>query len=681
MIQPLEKMISDEIKKLVPVLGKENAERLNRAYLLGDKKTRERIFEMVDTAKAAVFSNKELAYSVLMEPPPQDMADQGDLKLGNVLYGNKTMYPFSIQKDDLLTHVAVFGSSGYGKTNISYCMVEQLSKRGVPVIIFDFSKRNYKDLLSTDLKDRIEIFTVGRGVSPLKFNPLIPPEGVLESQWMKEFATVFDHAYWLLGGGRHVILKAFDSVLQKKGKPRLSDLKEWLNEYGSTQLPVREKNWLATATRPLDSLCFRELGEVFECDEGIRPSEFFKPGKITILELDALDTNDKTFFIEITLQWIRDWLLIQGEREKLVGAIVLEEAHHVLNREKARKLGSETVMDLVFREVRELGLGVIYCDQHPSLVSYPAMGNTSTHIYMNLGLDTKHSSDIQDASAMLGLRYEDESNYLRKVPVGQGFVMRRGFAFNDPFLVKFNKYPIVKGTVTDQDIREFMSGKIRTFESETMSETPQNQDIVQEEVKEEQIPLEDLNTSDWKIIKTIGHGMGTFASQIYKNIGISGSTFNKRVERLIDIGLVGVCEAKIRKNRLKYHFLTDQGEKAFSQKYMEREIRTGMNIDNILEMLSLGGWQCHMEDHVLVCTNKDKQRFEVYLQNEHSRKNMIKSIQTNRTYLCASDGIRNLLIEKCAELSSRNQRPITIFVSTIDEFEKQGRFDNIEFGA
>ena len=60
---------------------------------------------------------------------------------------------------------------------------------------------------------------------------------------------------------------------------------------------------------------------------------------------------------------------------------------------------------------------------------------------------------------------------------------------------------------------------------------------------------------------------------------------------------------------------------------------------------------------------------------------MLKSIKTDRTYLCASDGIRNLLIEKCAELSSRNGRPITIFVSTIEDFEKQGRFDSIEFGV
>ena len=60
-----EKLISEEINKLVPVFGKENAARINRAFLLGDEKTRERISELVDVMKAAVFNDKSLSGSVL----------------------------------------------------------------------------------------------------------------------------------------------------------------------------------------------------------------------------------------------------------------------------------------------------------------------------------------------------------------------------------------------------------------------------------------------------------------------------------------------------------------------------------------------------------------------------------------------------------------------------------------
>ena len=70
-IQFEEKLITEEIKKLMPVLGKETAERLGKAYLLGDEDTRKRIFEMVDVIKAAVLTDKELRDTVLIEPPPK----------------------------------------------------------------------------------------------------------------------------------------------------------------------------------------------------------------------------------------------------------------------------------------------------------------------------------------------------------------------------------------------------------------------------------------------------------------------------------------------------------------------------------------------------------------------------------------------------------------------------------
>lgn len=351
MIQTNEQLITDEIKKLIPVLGRENAAALSRAYLLGDEEIRKRIFEVVDAAKAAVFSSEEMSGSVLIEPPDRHIFSRGDFKVGTTLYGKKKLYPMRMKKESLLRHMAIFGSSGYGKTNLSYNLIRELSDKEIPVLVFDFSKRNYKDLLATSLRDRIQIFTVGKNTAPFKFNPLKPPPGVLVSQWIKEFAQIFDHAYWLLGGGRHVILKALDNIVEENEEPRLTDIKEWLSEYGGSNLAVRERNWLATAERPLESLCFKELGEVFDCDTGVLPSDFFQRGKITILELECLDTNDKGFFIEILLQWIRDWLIEIGSKEKLKGVIILEEAHHVLNREKAKKMGSETVVDLIFREV------------------------------------------------------------------------------------------------------------------------------------------------------------------------------------------------------------------------------------------------------------------------------------------------------------------------------------------
>jgi DNA-binding HxlR family transcriptional regulator len=667
MIERNEKMISHEIRKLVPIFGKENADRLNRAYLVGDEEVRKRIFELVDTTRAAVMSNEDLKGAVLTEPPPKDAFIKGELTLGHIIYGRKRMAPMRLSKDSLLMHMGIFGSSGYGKTNISYNLIETLSDQGLPVIVFDFSKRNYKDLISTRLKDRIDIYTIGRDVSPFRFNPLTPPPGVLTSQWIKEFSEIFDHAYWLLGGGRHVILKGLSVVFDGVTHPRLIDLKGQLYEHGNSNLPVRERNWLATAERPLESLCFKELGEVFDVDEGILPSDFFRPGRITILELDSLDTNDKSFFIEITLQWIRDWLLMQGEREKLRGVIILEEAHHILNREKARRLGSETVIDLIFREVRELGLGMVYLDQHPSMVSYPALGNTSNQIYLNLGLDTMHSSDVQDATNMLGIDYDDQGVHMRRLPVGNGFMICRASSFTHPFTIAFEKFDLEKGKVNDDDIRNLMKGRIPKKLLETVKE--------EEELN---IPVNDISNDGWDIMRTIGEGKGVFASQIYKEINISGSSFKERVQRLISQGLVGMREAKISRNKMNYYYLTELGEKYFEARYGLSEKKHDLNIGKAKRMFENVGWAVKAEDS-LIKLSKGSTQLEIVIEDCEDRNMLAASAKgRSRYFICADEVVKNLLLQHAAICASPKSGK-AIFVTTLKGFEENGRFERIDF--
>lgn len=667
MIERNEKMISHEIKKLVPVFGKENAERLNRAYLIGDEEVRKRIFELVDTTRAAVMTNKDMKGAILMEPPPQEAFSDGELTLGSVIYGRKRLFPMRISKDSLLMHMGIFGSSGYGKTNISYNLIETLSDEGVPVIVFDFSKRNYKDLISTRLKDRIDLYTVGRDVSPFRFNPLVPPPGVLTSQWIKEFSEIFDHAYWLLGGGRHIILKALSVIYDEITQPRLIDIKNQLREHGTGSLPVRERNWLATAERPLESLCFKELGDVFNIDQGIIPSDFFKPGRITILELDSLDTNDKTFFIEIILQWIRDWMLMHGEREKLRGVVILEEAHHILNREKAKRLGSETVIDLIFREVRELGLGMVYLDQHPSMVSYPALGNTSIQIYMNLGLDTMHSSDVQDATSMLGIDYDDQGVFLRRIPIGQGFMLCRNSSFREPFTIDFDKFNLKKGTVSDDDIRKLMKGRVP-------------QEILQEMQEEEalNVPVNEIHSDGWDIMRTIGEGKGVFASQIYKEINISGSTFKERVERLIQQGLVGMRQAKIARNKMKYYYLTELGEKYFEARYGVSEKAHSISIEKARRMFENVGWVAKPGENSLKLT-KGSTQLEISIVDTEDREKLSLSAKgRGRYFMCANDIVKSLLLQQAAAVASPKSGK-SVFVTTIKSFEESGRFERIDF--
>ncbi len=667
-----ERLISDEIKRLAPVLGSDKVEKLNKAYLLGDEVVRKRIFELIDIIKAGISTDKELSKSLLIEPPEREDADCGEIHIGSVLYGKKRLYPFTLDRESLLTHIGIFGSSGYGKTNLAYNLIRQFSDCGIPVLVMDFSKRNYRDLLSTGLKEKIKIYTVGRNVSPFRFNPLRPPEGIQLSQWMKEFSAIFDHSYWLLGGGRHIIMRTMDDAYAENPNPRLSDLKKHLMEYGKAGIGSRERNWISTAGRPLESLCFKEVGEIFECDEGSRPSEFFEEGRITIMELDGLSDNDKNFFIEIALQWLRDWLLVSGKREKLRGVIILEEAHHVLNREKANRLGSETVIDLVFREIRELGMGIVYIDQHPSMVSYPAIGNTSTQIYMNLGLDTKHSSDIHDASNTLGLDYREQGNYLRRLPVGHGFVLCRMGNFKGPFLTGFELFPIKKGMVSDMDVARHMGLEYRPVESPVGARPGPAS-----------LPLDEIDDNGWKVIRTIGEGRGAFTSEIYKRISMSGSVFNRTMERLISLGLAGGVKAKAGKNRMFYYHLTDLGEAVYGKMFGKPKGSGKIDLDSLKEFVELAGWEWREEkgeDGSMVEMGNGKTSMRINIEERPERERIRGDLAKSRYFLCATNEIRNMVLQEAARYSRRDPSGYILFVSLAKRFQDRGKFERIEFG-
>ncbi len=684
----MEEDITKEIQRLIPFLGKEKAARLETAYFLGDEEYRKRIIEVIDGIRATIFSDEKLNESALIEPPSKEIASKGDFELGTILYGKKELYPLLLNEKDLLTHIGIFGSSGSGKTNIVHFLVKSLAKREIPILIFDFSKRNYRDLLVTELKERITVYTVGRDVVPFRFNPLASPEGVQVSQWIKEFAEVFDHAYWLLGGGRHIILKALDELYKKLEPeiPRIKDIKEWVERYACCELSPRERNWVATAKRPLESLCLRENGEIFDCEKGILPSSFFEKGKITILELDSLSNDDKTFFIEIILQWIRDWLIVSNKREKLVGVIILEEAHHVLNREKTKKFGIEAVTDLIFREIRELGIGMIYVDQHPSLVSYPALGNTSTHIYMNLGLDTKYSSDVQDAANMLGLREEKDVDYLRRLPTGHAFIFVRKSEFPNPFLIKFPLVLIERGIINDEILKKEIEEKVLKFKEERERKDFEIAIKLEKESIEKKILK--ITYNEWRILETLANFEGSYTSEIYKKLKMSCRVFNEIAEKLIELGFLGSRRAKVYKQNAIFYFLTHEGELALilrNNKLPEHEKKELSEEElNFLEnVFTLNGYKIVGKNQEKIEIEKDGIKFVVELVTEGIPGKIYEKIKNSKKelyFICSSEKIKSCVIQQAAKYSFEHKGiDLTLYIASVEELKTNKSWKKIEF--
>lgn len=438
-------------RKLRPVIG-HKVDKIWLAYLIEDDKGKEEIEEYLKLLSASVISERLEKDEIFLFPPSKEKAI-GSYYIGDVLYNKKCLYPFALRETEWIQHLGIFGRSGAGKTNLGFSIVAELVKKNKPFIIFDW-KRNYRDLTAlSEFKDLI-VFTVGRNIAPLRFNPLIPPQGTAPRTWLKKIIEVIAHSYFLGEGVMYLLQKAINSVYRKFGVydnnvtnyPTFRDVLRWFDKYHAKG---REANWLSSTLRAISTICFGEMNRL--TNTGNQQIEQLLKKKV-ILELDALTQSDKIFFIEALLLWIHHYRLREKERESFKHAVIIEEAHHILSSEKASLTGGESIMETTFREIREFGESLVILDQHPCQISLPALGNTYTTVVMNL----KHKKDVNAIASCMMLD-SNEKEYPGNLEVGEAIVRLQGRIMK-PFLVKIPEFEVKKGIVTDEIIKEKMIG-------------------------------------------------------------------------------------------------------------------------------------------------------------------------------------------------------------------------------
>lgn len=439
--------IDDLFARLRPLMG-EKLERIRLAYLAEDADGKREIETMLRLTYAKQTRERINEGQILLPPPDAETA-KGEFVLGDVVYNDRRLYPFGLRRGELIQHTAIFGRSGSGKTNTVFQMIGELLKADIPWLIFDW-KRNYRDLLSlTD--NEILVYTVGRSVAPIQFNPLIPPPGVEPQVHLKLLVNIIAKAYFCGDGVISLLQQAIDAVYAKSGVytgnaqrfPVMQDVLDWLEKFPAKG---RAANWMASTLRAVRSMCFGQMGRVVNCDQQLPLADLL--AKNVVLELDALEGAEKAFFIDAFLLAIHHYRMGESERERLKHCIILEEAHHVLRAHD----GAETVTDVILREIRELNTGIILIDQHPSLIALTALGNTYTTVTQNL----KTRADL-NAAASYTLLKREEMPMLGELRVGQAIVKLQDRHVR-PFLVQIPLIPVRKGTVTDTAIREKMRG-------------------------------------------------------------------------------------------------------------------------------------------------------------------------------------------------------------------------------
>lgn len=394
---------------------------------------------------------------VLLSLPPQELL-RGPIQLGRVQYAGQHHHPCGIGLTDVLNHISIFGRSGAGKSNLVFHLLEELHKENIPFLFLDWKRtaRHWIGRLtptppfptptsssSPSLSlARCSIYTPGRSLAPLAFNPFTPPPALELATYANHLVDCLAEAYDLGDGAISIIHKALTDLYDQGNlSPSPSDILSHIHASGPKGRAI---GWTQSAVRALRSLESLSIADSAHSSPQALAESLLT--RNTIIELDGLSGSAKRFLAPMLCLFLYHQQLATKERERLNLVIVVEEAHHLFLREQHR--ARESILSMIARQSRELGIAFIWADQHPHLIASSVLGNSAVTCFLNL----KDPADLSKAAALCGLTDDREKRCFTHLPVGHAVVKLQN-RWRKAFLIRIPQIPIRKGLVTDAQVR------------------------------------------------------------------------------------------------------------------------------------------------------------------------------------------------------------------------------------
>lgn len=404
-------------------------------------------------------------------PRPTDRSDELQsrsrlLAIGKVLdRGEPTGQWVELKVADLTKHAFVTGVTGSGKTESCFFLLDQLwRERGIPFLVIEPAKQEYRALKSGEGYERLRVFTLGDGRSAEAFrlNPFEVPQGIhvqthidlLRSLFNASFAGLYAPMPYLLEEALYAIYveRGWDLVTsecschshQSPCFPTLSDLCAKVEEVVARAGydPEVTQNVQTALKVRLNSLRMGAKGRMLDTPESI-PMEELLAGP-TVLELSAVGDPEVVAFL-MGLLWLRlyEHRFAQGPGP-LKHVTLLEEAHRLLARQiqfsghpevsNVRAQAIEAFCNML-TELRAFGEGLIIVDQSPTKLHPDVLKNTNLKLVHRLVAE----EDRRAIGGCTNMR-ESQMRALATLITGQATCYAEGM--KEPFLVQVPPFRI-----------------------------------------------------------------------------------------------------------------------------------------------------------------------------------------------------------------------------------------------
>lgn len=338
--------------------------------------------------------------------PPSEKTPK-TLIAGNVYHMRKEDKNIRVKLDldSLCAHTFITGSTGTGKSNFIYNLLEQIYEEEKHFIVIEPAKGEYKNVLGGF--DDVSVY----GTNPmytelLHINPFSFPKHINVLEHIDRLVEIFN-ACWPMYAAMPAVLKdAIERVYKDKGWifsnpayysddfPTFADLIKVLPEIMSESLYSADtkSDYSGALITRVKSLTNGINGEIFCSTKEISNEALFDKNVIVdISRVGSIET--KSLIMGILIMKLQEYRMQPDKmNESLQHITVLEEAHNLLRRtsfaqaQESSNLQGKSVEMLTnaIAEMRTYGEGFIIADQAPDMLDEAVIRNTNTKIIFRL---------------------------------------------------------------------------------------------------------------------------------------------------------------------------------------------------------------------------------------------------------------------------------------------------------
>ena len=331
-----------------------------------------------------------------------DKSYSGDVYLGKIHHMHRNEEKtVELNRASFTSHVFVTGSTGSGKSNTVYTLLDSLNTK---FMVIEPAKGEYKYAFTENVK----VYGSNPHMTELlKINPFVFNDSIHVYEHIDRLLDVFNVCWPMYAAMpavlKDAIIKAYEkcgwdlmSSENKLGRifPTFSDVCDEIDEIinYSDYSDENKGNYRGSLKTRLNSLT-NGLNRLIFCSGDLSDQDLFEQN--TIIDLSRIGSSEnKSLIMGLLVIRLQEYRMSERvvDSKTLRHVTVLEEAHNLLRRasvsssEDGGNIAGKSVemISNAIAEMRSYGEGFIIVDQSPSLLDMSAIRNTNTKIILRL---------------------------------------------------------------------------------------------------------------------------------------------------------------------------------------------------------------------------------------------------------------------------------------------------------